>query len=430
MSLIQQNPSSYSRKVVFVTFFDYSSFMIKRQQYLQTLRQLKDQHVIKVITGIRRSGKSTLLQSFRNELIESGVAERQIQSINFEEAINVDLTDWLALHNDIESKLVDGRMNYLFLDEIQMVDKFERVIDSLFVKDNVDIYMTGSNAFLLSSELATLLTGRYISLHILPFSFAEYRLAMPDSQSNDRLLAQYLSSSAFPEAVTLSNKNPALSNIYLKDLYETIVNNDISNRYEIRDKDDFSRVVKFVFDSIGSPLSATSIAKALTNEDNKTYHATVIRYREYLTKSYLIYPVSRYDVKGKKLLTTNDKYYVVDLGLREIMLGSSQVSDIGHRLENVVYLELLRRNEGEVWVGKADDSEVDFIVQKPGGERVYYQVAYQINDNEKTLERELAPFKKISDNYPKYILTTDLINEEFLGIKKVNVVDWLLSTEV
>ena len=168
MRLIQQNPSSYSRKVVFVTFFDYSSFMIKRQQYLQTLRQLKDQHVIKVITGIRRSGKSTLLQSFRNELIESGVAERQIQSINFEEAINVDLTDWLALHNDIESKLVDGRMNYLFLDEIQMVDKFERVIDSLFVKDNVDIYMTGSNAFLLSSELATLLTGRYISLQILP----------------------------------------------------------------------------------------------------------------------------------------------------------------------------------------------------------------------------------------------------------------------
>ncbi|QQS20442.1 ATP-binding protein [Candidatus Saccharibacteria bacterium] len=404
--------------------------MIKRQQYLQTLRQLKDQRLIKVITGIRRSGKSSLLQSFKEELIESSVAERQIQSINFEEAENVDLTDWLSLHNSIESKLVDGKMNYLFLDEIQIVDNFERVVNSLFVKSNVDIYMTGSNAFLLSSELATLLTGRYISIHVLPFSFAEYRLAMPDTRSNDRLLAQYLSSSAFPEAVTLSKTNPALSNRYLKDLYETIVNNDISNRYEVRDKDDFTRVVKFVFDSIGSPLSATSIAKALTNQDNKTYHATVIRYLKYLTKSYLIYPVSRYDVKGKKLLTTNDKYYVVDLGLREIMLGSSQVSDIGHRLENVVYLELLRRNEGEVWVGKTDDSEVDFIVQKPGGEREYYQVAYQINDNEKTLERELAPFKKINDNYPKYILTTDLINEEFLGIKKVNVVDWLLKTEV
>jgi predicted AAA+ superfamily ATPase len=400
---------------------------IIRQEYLDQLKLLKDQKVIKVVTGIRRSGKSTLLEIFRNELKNQGIKNKQIQSFNFEEEKNVELRDWRELHQKIEQDLVPTEMNYIFLDEIQKVDKFEEVVDSLFVKENVDLYITGSNAFLLSGELSTLLTGRYISIHLLPFSFKEFTEMFPDEQNEDRLFEKYLTSSSFPEAITLSKVNEKLGNNYLKDVYSTIVNKDIAERYEIRNETDFERVIRFVFDNIGSPLSARNISNSLRLKDNTVFHGTVINYLKYLTKSYLIYSVSRYDIKGKKLLTTNDKYYAVDLGLRNILLGNSPKSDIGHRLENIVYLELLRRNEGEIFVGKNEDQEVDFIVQKTGGERVYYQVAYQVNDRPETLERELLPFKKIKDNYPKILLTMDLVPEEFNGVKKANVVDWLLK---
>lgn len=404
--------------------------MIIRQEYLNQLRLLKDQKVIKVITGIRRSGKSTLLELFRDDLKKQNIAKEQIQFFNFEEEKNVDLRDWRKLHQTIEEKLVQNKMNYIFLDEIQKVDHFEELVNSLFVKKNVDLYITGSNAFLLSSELATLLTGRYISIHLLPFSFKEYTEMYPDETNYDRLFEKYLNSSSFPEVVKLSKVNEELANNYLKDLYNTIVNKDIAKRYSIRNEIDFERTIKFVFDSIGSPLSARNIANTLKNESINVFHGTIINYLQYLTKSYMIYPVNRYDIKGKKILITNDKYYVVDLGLRNLLLSDSPKSDIGHRLENVVYLELLRLNKGKIFVGKNEDSEVDFILQMSNGKRVYYQVAYQVNDRPETLKRELAPFFKIKDNYPKILLTMDLIPEEFEGIKKINIVNWLLDKSI
>lgn len=404
--------------------------MIIRQEYLNQLRLLKDQKVIKVITGIRRSGKSTLLELFRDDLKKQNIAKEQIQFFNFEEEKNVDLRDWRKLHQTIEEKLVQNKMNYIFLDEIQKVDHFEELVNSLFVKKNVDLYITGSNAFLLSSELATLLTGRYISIHLLPFSFKEYTEMYPDETNYDRLFEKYLNSSSFPEVVRLSKVNEELANNYLKDLYNTIVNKDIAKRYSIRNEIDFERTIKFVFDSIGSPLSARNIANTLKNESINVFHGTIINYLQYLTKSYMIYPVNRYDIKGKKILITNDKYYVVDLGLRNLLLNDSPKSDIGHRLENVVYLELLRLNKGKIFVGKNEDSEVDFILQMPNGKRVYYQVAYQVNDRPETLKRELAPFFKIKDNYPKILLTMDLVPEEFEGIKKINIVNWLLDKSI
>ena len=404
--------------------------MIIRQEYLNQLRLLKDQKVIKVITGIRRSGKSTLLELFRDDLKKQNIAKEQIQFFNFEEEKNVDLRNWRKLHQTIEEKLVQNKMNYIFLDEIQKVDHFEELVNSLFVKKNVDLYITGSNAFLLSSELATLLTGRYISIHLLPFSFKEYTEMYPDETNYDRLFEKYLNSSSFPEVVRLSKVNEELANNYLKDLYNTIVNKDIAKRYNIRNEIDFERTIKFVFDSIGSPLSARNIANTLKNESINVFHGTIVNYLQYLTKSYMIYPVNRYDIKGKKILITNDKYYVVDLGLRNLLLSDSPKSDIGHRLENVVYLELLRLNKGKIFVGKNEDSEVDFILQMSNGKRVYYQVAYQVNDRPETLKRELAPFFKIKDNYPKILLTMDLVPEEFEGIKKINIVNWLLDKSI
>ena len=399
--------------------------MIKRDYYLNQLRLLKDQKVIKVITGIRRCGKSTLLQLFREDLNKQGIKKAQIQSYNFEEEQNVDLRNWQKLHAKIEEKLIPDQMNYIFLDEIQQVEHFEEVVNSLFTKENVDLYITGSNAFLLSGELATYLTGRYITVHMLPFSFAEYRESFPEEDNEYRLFTQYLNSSSFPETVALSKIDLKLSQNYLKDLYDTIVNKDIATRYDIRNRAEFERIFKFILSSIGSPTSARNIANVLQNNAQIT-HQTVIRYLEYMAESYLIYPVSRYDIKGKKLLTTNDKYYIVDLGLRQLLLPTDMESDMGHRLENVVFLELLKRNEGEITIGKAGDTEVDFVVQKPSGEKTYYQVAYHVAD-ENTLHRELAPFTKINDNYPKILLTLDLVSEEYSGIKKLNLVDWLLE---
>lgn len=421
---------SYPPKLAFLVFLVDNNIMIIRQEYLNQLRLLKNQKVIKVITGIRRSGKSTLLELFREDLKKQNIAKEQIQFFNFEEEKNVDLRDWRKLHQTIEEKLVQNKMNYIFLDEIQKVDHFEELVNSLFVKKNVDLYITGSNAFLLSSELATLLTGRYISIHLLPFSFKEYTEMYPDETNYDRLFEKYLNSSSFPEVVRLSKVNEELANNYLKDLYNTIVNKDIAKRYNIRNEIDFERTIKFVFDSIGSPLSARNIANTLKNESINVFHGTIINYLQYLTKSYIIYPVNRYDIKKKKILSTNKKYYVTDLGLRNLLLSNSPKSDMGHRLENVVYLELLRLNKGKIFVGKNEDSEVDFILQMSNGKRVYYQVAYQVNDRPETLKRELAPFFKIKDNYPKILLTMDLVPEEFEGIKKINIVNWLLDKSI
>jgi predicted AAA+ superfamily ATPase len=402
--------------------------IIERKDYLARLGKLKDKNLIKVITGVRRSGKSTLLQLFRDKLLDGGVANRQIQFYNYEDPeLNKNL-DWRVIYDKIKGKLVPDKQNYIFLDEIQVVPEFEKLVDGLFINENVDLYITGSNAFLLSGELATLLTGRYITTNILPLSFAEYMTAFPN-ENKDRLFEKYQDSSTMPETLDLAVDSADLIDDYLRDVYETIIQKDIKSRYQIRDMANFTKVTRFLFDNIGNLVSAKSIADAL-NADNKTHeqdlsHNTVDNYLEYLTASYLFYKVDRYDIKGKNLLKTQDKYYAVDLGFRQALLGQKTDIDLGHKLENLVFLELRRRNNGHILVGKTDDKEVDFVVQNGVGDRVYYQVALSVKD-EKTLSRELEPLRKIRDNYQKFIISTDFDNSVYDGIQKINVVDWLL----
>jgi predicted AAA+ superfamily ATPase len=400
--------------------------MIAREIYLQKLRLLKDQDLIKVIMGVRRCGKSTLLEAFRNELLESGVSPENIVFFNFEERESIKFNDWTALYDEILSKVNPNQKNYVFLDEVQLITDFEKLVDSLFVKKNIDLYVTGSNAYLLSSELATLLTGRYIAINLHPFSFAEYTLAFPEEKNTDRLFRQFINNSSFPEAVNLSKIAPELVNDYLQSIYDTVIRKDIIQRHKLRKFDNLQRIIEFLFNAVGSLVSPTNIAEQLNrHSDKKISHNTVIKLIGYLTESYVLYAAPRYDIRGKELLSTNEKYYMVDLGLRNITQTNKYDADLGHKLENIVYLELLRRG-GKVFVGKNNDKEVDFIVQKANNEREYYQVAYTVND-EKTFEREVSSFRKIRDNYPKYILTLDYDNVIIEGIQKKNVIDWLLE---
>ncbi|MDR0431495.1 MAG: ATP-binding protein [Tannerellaceae bacterium] len=400
--------------------------MIAREIYLKKLCQLRDQDLIKVITGVRRCGKSTLLSAFRDELLKSGVNANNIVFFNFEERENIKFSDWTALYDEILTKTIPGKKNYVFLDEVQLITSFEKLVDSLFVKKNIDLYITGSNAYLLSSELATLLTGRYIAINLHPYSFAEYTLAFSEETNTDRLFRQYMNNSAFPEAVNLSKNAPELVNDYLQSIYDTVIRKDIVTRHKLRNFNNLQRIIEFLLDSIGSLVSPTNIACQLNkNSDKKISHNSVIKLIGYLKESYILYAASRYDIKGKELLSTNEKYYVVDLGLKNITSTNKYDADLGHKLENVIYFELLRRG-GKVFVGKNKDKEVDFILQKAGNEREYYQVAYTVND-EKTFEREISSFRNIKDNYPKYLLTLDYDNAIIDGIQKKNVIDWLLG---
>jgi len=400
--------------------------MVARETYLQKLRLLKDQNLIKVITGVRRCGKSTLLEAFLNELLESGVSRGNIVFLNFEERENIKFSDWTAVYDEILTKINPNQKNYVFLDEVQLIANFEKLVDSLFAKKNIDLYITGSNAYLLSSELATLLTGRYIAINLHPFSFSEYALAFPEETNTDRLFRQFLNNSSFPEAVNLSKTAPELVNDYLQSIYDTVIKKDIVQRYKLRNFSNLQRIIEFLFDTVGSLVSPTNIAKQLnSNSDKKISHNTIIKLIGYLTEAYILYAVPRYDIKGKELLSTHEKYYLVDLGLKNITQTNKYDADLGHKLENVVYLELLCRG-GKIFVGKNNDREVDFIVQKANNEREYYQVAYTVND-EKTFEREISSFRNIRDNYPKYLLTLDYDNVIIEGIQKKNVIDWLLK---
>ncbi|MHC1779656.1 MAG: ATP-binding protein [Bacteroidales bacterium] len=400
--------------------------MIVRETYLKKLRQLKDQDLIKVVTGVRRCGKSTLLEAFRNELLETGISPENIIFLNFEERENLALCKWSALYDDIILKVKPEKKTYIFLDEIQLIADFEKLVNSLFVKKNIDLYITGSNAYLLSSELATLLTGRYIAINLHPYSFSEYISAFPDEKNSDRLFRNYMNNTAFPGAVTLSKSAPDLVNDYLQSIYDTVIRKDIVKRYNLRKFDNLQRVIEFLFDSVGSLVSPTNIAEQLNrNSDKRISHNTIIKLINYLTEAYILYSVPRYDIKGKELLLTNEKYYLVDLGLKNVTQTNLHNADLGHKLENVIYFELLRRG-GKVFVGKNRDKEVDFILQKPGNEREYYQIAYTVND-EKILERELSSFRTIKDNFPKYLLTLDYDNSVIEGIHKRNVIDWLLE---
>ncbi len=400
--------------------------MIERGLYLNRLKQLKDQNLIKVITGIRRCGKSTLLEAFINELLKEGVATENIIFLNFEERENLHLTNWTTLYDEIIEQVNPDKKYYIFLDEVQLIDDFERLVNGLFTKKNIDLYVTGLNAYLLSSELATLLTGRYIAINLQPYSFKEYVSAYSEEKNTDRLFRKYINESCFPEAVTLSKNGENLVNDYLQSIYDTVIIKDISQRHSLRNVENLHRIVSFLFDSIGAYVSATNIATQLNHNSQKTIsHNTIIKYLDFLTQSYILYAAPRYDIKGKKLLSTNGKYYVVDLGLKNITATNKYEADLGRKLENIVFFELFRRG-GKVYVGKHNDREIDFVVQKANNEREYYQVAYTVND-EKAFNREISAFDRIKDNYPKFLLTLDYDNTNINGIQKMNVIDWLLE---
>lgn len=400
--------------------------MILRTSYFNQLLQLRDQDLIKVVTGIRRCGKSTLLHAFKQHLVTDGVAADAICFLNFEERENAHFQSWEQVYDFIISNLSAAAKRYVFLDEVQLIPHFEKLVDALYVKKDIDLYITGSNAYLLSSELSTMLSGRYIAINLHPFSFAEYVTAFPEVSDMGKLFRQYMNGSCFPESVTLSKVAPEQENIYLQSLYDTVVVKDIVQRQKLRKFDTLQRVLNFVFDSVGSVVSPNNIADTLRkNTQEPLSHNTILKYLRYFSESYLIYPVRLFNIKGKRLLASNYKYYVVDLGLKNILHTNAPTIDLGHKLENVVYFELLRRG-GTVYAGRTDNGEVDFVVQHYDGTRAYYQVAYTAND-EKTLKRELSSLRNIRDSYPKYLLTLDYETSNIDGIQRVHVIDWLLK---
>ncbi|MCI6190615.1 MAG: ATP-binding protein [Clostridium sp.] len=397
--------------------------MIERKEYLNTLIDFKDKHIIKVLTGIRRCGKSTLFILFQNYLLNNGVNKEQIISINFEDIDYEELLDYKALYKYIKERLTPNKMNYIFLDEIQNVPNYQKAVDSLFIKNNVDLYLTGSNAYLLSGEIATLLSGRYIEIQMLPLSFKEYVSYFNDKTDLSRKYTDYLINSSFPYTLELNGSKKNIRE-YLGGIYSTVVLKDIIARKNINDVFMLESIIRFMFDNIGNLCSIKKIADTMTSDGRKITSPTVENYLSALVDSYILYKVRRYDIKGKQYLKTGEKYYVVDIGLRYYLLGTKKV-DMGHILENIIYLELLRRGY-EIYIGKVGSTEVDFIAINDEGIE-YYQVALTVHD-EKTLERELYPLNSISDHNPKYLLTLDDDPPtSHNGIKQLNAIDWLLK---
>lgn len=398
--------------------------LIKRKGYLKQLINWRDKKVIKVITGVRRCGKSTLMDLYKSCLLEQGVANEQIISINFEDYDYIDLLEPHNFYAYVKERILsDGRMTYCFFDEIQNVKDFERVVDSLYIKPNVDIYITGSNAYMLSSELATLLSGRYVEIKMLPLSFKEYVEASGDERELARKYRSYIETSSFPYVLDMKQDARVIRE-YLNGIYNTIVVKDITQRNKFPDTMMLESVLRFAYDNIGNILSTKKIADTMTSDGRKIDTKTVEKYLNALMESYMLYQCKRYNIKGKQYLKTLDKYYAVDMGMRKVLLGSKAM-DAGHILENIVYLELLRRGY-DVYIGKVDDLEVDFVAMDDKG-MTYYQVSATVRD-EKTLKRELASLQSINDHYPKILLTLDDDPEmEYAGIRKINALDWLLE---
>ena len=396
---------------------------LERKEYLDKLIGFRDKQLIKVVTGVRRCGKSTLLEIYQDYLRTNGVKEEQIIAINLEDFDFFALREPAALHRYIKERLVPGKMTYVFVDEIQHCTDFPSVIDSLYIRKNVDVYVTGSNAYMLSSEIATLISGRYVEIKMLPLSFREYVLATGDNDNLGAKYREYIQGSSFPYSLELKD-NPSALHDYLEGVYHTIVVKDIAARKKISDIMMLESVTRFVFDSIGSQLSTKKIADTMTSSGRKIDVKTVERYLEGLMESFIIYQAKRYNIRGKQYLKTLEKYYVVDIGMRYMLLGTSG-TDVGHILENIVYLELLRRGY-EVYIGKIDELEVDFVARGNKGVQ-YIQVAASVRD-ENTLSRELASLQRISDNYPKVILTLDEDPEaDYEGIRRINALDWLVG---
>jgi len=397
--------------------------MIERPEFLQDLISFREKDLIKIVTGIRRCGKSTLFDLYINYLLDNGVDASQIIRINLEEYEFNDILDYNDLYNYVNKKLVSDKMNYVFIDEVQKIVDFQKACDSLYVKKNVDLYITGSNSKLLSGELATLLSGRYVEIKMLPLSFKEYISYVGNSDISKKYV-DYITKGSFPYTLKLNNAKEI--RMYLDGVFNTVIVNDIAERKDISDIGMLKDVIKFMFDNIGNLCSSTSIANTMTSNGRKISVPTVEKYLDALVESFVLYKAPRYDIKGKNYLTTGSKYYLSDMGLRYYLLGSKSIDD-GRILENVVYLELLRRGYN-VYVGKSDDFEVDFVAENEFGEE-YYQVSYTVKD-ESTLDRELKPLNNINDHNSKYLLTTDYTPyTSHNGIKQINVFDWLLNVE-
>ncbi|MCL1873160.1 MAG: ATP-binding protein [Clostridiales bacterium] len=398
--------------------------MIQRQEYLNSLISFKDKKLIKVVTGIRRCGKSTLFELFQDYLRADGITDEQIISVNLEEGEYDDIETYKQLYSFVTEKVVPNKKMYIFLDEVQRVSEFQKAVDSLYVKKNCDVYITGSNAYLLSGELATLLSGRYVEIKMLPLSFKEYVSVFPENPNQERLYADYIQNSAFPYALEIEKAKDKRQ--YLQGIYDTIVLKDIVARRRFPDTAMLKSVARFMFDNIGNLCSTKKIADTMTSAGRKISVHTVESYLTALTDCFILYQTGRYDVKGKQYLKTGDKYYAADIGLRYALLGTKK-ADMGHILENVVFLELARRGY-EIYIGKVGNAEVDFIAIGEEGEE-YYQVAYTVIDTDgETLRRELAPLEAINDHNPKYLLTMDntpLTSHN--GIKQINVLNWLLK---
>lgn len=398
--------------------------LIQREQYLEFLRRHKDQDVIKVVSGVRRCGKSTLFELFKQELLASGVKANQIISINFEDLEYEPLQEYHALHEYIVERLIPDTPMYVFLDEVQHVPQFEKVVGSLFIKPNVDIYITGSNAYFMSSDIATLLTGRYVQVEMLPLSFKEFHSVYSQQNLSDMdIYNLYIEHSSFPRLVHVEDDESI--DEYLESILNTVVLKDIVTRLKITDVPLLLDIIKYLLANIGSLINPTKIANTLTSYGRKTDNKTVEKYLQGLKDGLLIYEVDRFDVKGKALLQRNAKYYVVDSAFRKFLLSRTD-SDRGHILENIVYLELVRRGY-RVYVGHLQNGEIDFVAKKLH-RLEYYQVSYTVMEDT-TLRRELSPLEQLDDNYPKYLLTMDVLHktDNHNGIEQKNVLDWLLE---
>ena len=397
--------------------------MIERPDYLNELISFKDKEVIKLIKGVRGSGKSTLIDLYIDYLLSNGIDKSQVTHINLEDYEFDKMKTYNDLYEYIDSKLIKDKMNYVFIDEVQKIPDFQKAVDALYIKKNVDLYITGSNSKLLSGELATLLSGRYVEIKMLPLSFKEYISYVGDTDIERKYL-DYITRSSFPYALKLDT--PKDVRTYLDGLFNTVIINDIAERKEISDIAMLKDVIRFMFDNVGNLCSSTNIANTMTSNGRKISVPTVEKYLEALVESFVLYKVTRYDTKGKTYLSSGCKYYLADIGLRYYLLGSKN-ADEGHILENVVYLELIRRGY-EVYVGKCDDNEIDFVAMNEKGTE-YYQVSYTVKGND-TLERELKPLYNINDHNPKYLLTADIVPfTSHDGIKQINVFDWLLDKE-
>lgn len=405
--------------------------MVIRKNYLDKLILWKDHDIIKVITGIRRCGKSTLLMQFQDYLRDNGVMDEQIISINFEDLKFEALLDYRSLYEYVESKILPGKKMYIFLDEIQKVSGFEKTVDSLYIKENVDVYIIGSNAYMLSSDLSTLLSGRYVEISVLPLSFKE--VYEEKGGDKEEVFNQYLKYGGFPYLMNMPLDVEQI-NMYLEGIYNTVIIKDIEERENRKHLDSNKRkitnivllksIAKYLASAIGSIISVKNVTGYLTSTGRKVSSSTVDDYMEALRESFIFYPVERFDISGKKILKTLNKWYIVDLALRDHMLPK-ETYDLGFSLENTIYFELLRRGY-RVNIGKTESSEIDFVVQK-NNEIIYYQVTASMVD-QTTFERELAPLRSIKDNYKKIVLTLDKFTQgNYDGIEVVNAIDWLLK---